>query len=95
VSRPTWRHAEAAEDLNARVCPLDAEDDVGALRGFIAAEGVNHPVLRHQKRGALARPFGRSLVDEPMLAAPALDVHLIAAEGCLRAPRLRERGGAR
>jgi two-component system sensor histidine kinase KdpD len=71
------RTLELAEDLNARVFPLDAVEEAAALQGFIAAEGVNHLVLKHRRRGSLARLFRRSLADQLMLALPTLDVHLV------------------
>jgi len=71
------RTLELAEDLNARLCPLDGEDEAAALEGFIAVQGVNHLVLRHRRRGAVARLLKRSLPDQLMLALPALDVHLV------------------
>ena len=72
------RALELAEDLNARVCPLDAEDESAALKSFIASQGINHLVLKHRKRGALRRLLTRSLADRLMLAAPALDLHSVA-----------------
>jgi len=74
------RTLELAEDLNARLCPLDGEDEVAALQGFIAAQGVNHLVLKHRRRGGLARLLKRSLADQLMLALPALDVHLVTGQ---------------
>jgi two-component system, OmpR family, sensor histidine kinase KdpD len=72
------RTLELAEDLNARVFPLDAVEEAAALQGFIAAQGVNHLVLKHQKRGGFARLLKRSLPDQLMIALPNLDVHLIS-----------------
>lgn len=72
------RTLELAEDLNARIFPLDAEDEAVALQSFIAAEGVNYLVLPHRGRGGLARLLRRSLADQLMLAVPGLDVHLVA-----------------
>jgi len=74
------RTLELAEDLNARLCPLDGEDEVAALQGFIAAQGVNHLVLKHRRRGGLARLLKRPLADQLMLALPALDVHLVTGQ---------------
>jgi two-component system sensor histidine kinase KdpD len=71
------RTLELAEDLNARVFPLEAGDEVLALRHFIEAHGVNHLVLPHQRRGGLARLLKRSPHDELMLELPNLDVLLI------------------
>ncbi len=58
------RTLELAEDLNARIFPLDAETEAAALEGFIAAQGVNHLVLRHRRRGGFARLLSRSLADQ-------------------------------
>ncbi|HYM14967.1 MAG TPA: sensor histidine kinase KdpD [Dehalococcoidia bacterium] len=75
------RTLELAEDLNARVFPLSATDAATALRGIIGAEGVHHLVLRHERRGGVARLLKRSLADELMQALPNLDVHLVAEHG--------------
>ena len=72
------RTIELAEDLNARVCPLQPEADAAdALAEFIRREGVNHVVLAHRRRGPFARLLSRSVADRLMLAVPHLDVHLI------------------
>lgn len=74
------RTLDLAEDLNARIVPLEAPgDEEAALRALIVAEGVNHLVLRHEARGAIARLARRSLADRLMLALPLLDVHLVSA----------------
>ena len=78
AARELARTLELAEDLNARVFPLDSDDDASALRGLIAAEGVNHLVLKHRRRGGFARLLKRSLADRLMNALPDLDVHLVA-----------------
>jgi two-component system sensor histidine kinase KdpD len=72
------RTLELAEDLNARVFPLDSPDEATALRAFIEEEGVNHLVLAHRKRGGFTRLLKRSLADELMIAHANLDVHLVA-----------------
>jgi two-component system, OmpR family, sensor histidine kinase KdpD len=74
------RTLELAEDLNARVFPLEAGDEALALQGFIAANGVNHLVLPYQRRSAFARLLKRSLPDQLMLALPNLDVLLVAEQ---------------
>ena len=81
------RHAELiktlelAEDLNARIHPLEpSTDDASALSSFLRENGMNHVVLPHHKRSAFARLAHRSLADQLMLAVPHLDVHLVAAE---------------
>ncbi len=80
AARDLARTLELAEDLNARVIALEAEDAGKALAPLVRAEGVNHLVLEHRRRGSLARMFRRSLADELMLAAPGLDVHLVAGQ---------------
>jgi len=72
------RTLELAEDLNARVFPLEAGDEAIALKGFVAAQGVNHLVLPYQRRSAFARLLKRSLPDQLMLELPNLDVLLVA-----------------
>jgi two-component system sensor histidine kinase KdpD len=82
------RHAELiktleiAEDLNARIHPLEpGGDDAKALAAFLREHGVNHIVLPHHKRSAAQRLFRRSVADRLMLAVPHLDVHLVASAG--------------
>jgi two-component system sensor histidine kinase KdpD len=71
---------DLAEDLNARIHPLDAPaDPASALATFLEQNGVNHVVLPHHKRSAAARLFSRSLADRLMLAVPHLDVHLVGS----------------
>jgi two-component system sensor histidine kinase KdpD len=72
------RTLELAEDLNARVFPLEAGDEGLALQSFITAHGVNHLVLPHNRRGAFERLLRRSLPDQLMLALPNLDILLVA-----------------
>jgi two-component system sensor histidine kinase KdpD len=80
------RHAELiktlelAEDLNAHIHRLESTDDeASAIAGFLHQNGINHIVLGHRKRSAVARLLSRSLADRLMLAVPHLDVHLVAA----------------
>jgi two-component system sensor histidine kinase KdpD len=80
------RHAELiktlelAEDLNANISALEATgDEASALASFLREHGVNHVVLPHRKRSALARLLGRSLADRLMHAVSHLDVHLVAS----------------
>jgi two-component system sensor histidine kinase KdpD len=80
------RHAELiktlelAEDLNAIIHSLEpTADDASALAAFLREHGVNHIVLPHRKRSAVARLVGRSMADRLMLAVPYLDVHLVAS----------------
>lgn len=71
---------ELAEDLNARIHPIEATgDEASGLSAFLRQQGVNHIVLPHHKRSALSRLIGRSLADRLMLAVPHLDVHLVAS----------------
>ncbi len=61
-------------------CPLEAGDEALALRGFIAAHGVNHLVLPYRRRGGFARLRKRSLADQLMRSLPSLDVLLVAEQ---------------
>lgn len=79
AQRELARTIELAEDLGARVIPVDGEDTGAALTALIKAEGVNHAVIAHRKRGSIERLLKRSLADRLMLASPNLDVHLVAA----------------
>ncbi len=80
AERELARTVELAEDLGARVLPLEAGSaaDAATLTALIQAEAVNHVVLAHERRGGLRRLVSRSLADQLMLASPHLDVHLIA-----------------
>jgi two-component system, OmpR family, sensor histidine kinase KdpD len=70
------RTIELAEDLNARVKPLSAQDEAKALGALISAEGVQHVVLPHQTRSALGR-LQPSLADKLVEAEPRIEVHLV------------------
>ncbi len=76
--RELGRTLELAEDLNARVIAVEGDDPVQALAALVEAEGVQHVVLAHRKRGGIDRLLHRSLADALMLASPYLDVHLVA-----------------
>ncbi len=77
--RDLARTLELAEDLNARVVPLQGEDAIAALTAFIKAQRVNHVVLAHRKRGLLARLARRSLADQLMFDVPDVELHLTAS----------------
>jgi two-component system sensor histidine kinase KdpD len=79
AQRELARTLELAEDLNARVTPLEGADVAATLAAYFEAEGVNHVVLQHRTRGAIERLAKRSLADQLMLAVPGLDVHLVAS----------------
>ncbi|HEX5480756.1 MAG TPA: sensor histidine kinase KdpD [Dehalococcoidia bacterium] len=77
AQREFARTLELAEDLNARVIPYEGAESADRLATLIAAEGVNHVVLPHRRRGVLQRLASRSLADQLMLSVPDLDVHLV------------------
>jgi two-component system sensor histidine kinase KdpD len=71
---------ELAEDLNARIYPLEPPgDEATVLAAFLSEHGVNHVVLPHRRRSPVERLLRRSLADRLMLAVPHLDVHLVSA----------------
>jgi two-component system sensor histidine kinase KdpD len=72
------RTVELAEDLNARVFPLDARDEAKALAGLIAAHSVQHVVLPHRRTGRLAGRLRPALVDRLLADLPHVEVHLTA-----------------
>lgn len=78
AQRELARTVELAEDLSARVLPLEGESVAVILAAVIKAEAVNHVVVPHERRGGIARLLRRSLADELMLTSPNLDVHLVA-----------------
>jgi two-component system sensor histidine kinase KdpD len=71
------RTVELAEDLSARVIPLDAQDEAKALEALIAAQGIQHVVLPHRPRRGLAALSGPSLADKLLTANPRIEVHLV------------------
>jgi two-component system sensor histidine kinase KdpD len=76
--RDLARTLELAEDLNARIAPLEGEREVPAVSGFVRAEGINHIVLLAEKRGLFERLFRRSAAEELVAIAPHVDVHLVS-----------------
>jgi two-component system sensor histidine kinase KdpD len=72
------RTLELAEDLNARIVPLQGEKDPVALSAFVQAESVNHIVLPVERRPGLARLFKRSMVDELADSVPHLAFHIVS-----------------
>jgi two-component system sensor histidine kinase KdpD len=76
--RDLARTLELAEDLNARIFPLEGDRDVSAVLALVRAQGINHIVLPAEKRGPLARLFRRSPAEEMVAIAPHVDVHLVS-----------------
>jgi two-component system sensor histidine kinase KdpD len=72
------RTVELAEDLNARVIPLDATDEAQALATLIATHGVQHLVLGHRPRTGLGDRLKPSLADRLLAQAPHVELHLAA-----------------
>jgi two-component system sensor histidine kinase KdpD len=80
AERELARTVELAEDLSARVLPLEGESVSATLAAVIKAEAVNHVVVPHESRGSIARLLTRSLADQLIRVSPNLDVHLVARE---------------
>ncbi len=78
AARELARSLELAEDLNARIVPMQGADEAKALTALVHAERVNRLVLAHRTRGGIERLLRRSLADQVMLASPDLDVHLVS-----------------
>jgi K+-sensing histidine kinase KdpD len=76
--RDLARTLELAEDLNARIYPLEGGRDVPAVSALVRAEGVNHIVLLAERRGLLAR-LRPSPAEELVAIAPHVDVHLVSS----------------
>jgi two-component system sensor histidine kinase KdpD len=74
------RTIELAEDLNARVLPLETQDEAKALETLIAGQGIQHVVLAHRPRGGLAGRLRLSLADELLATNPHIEVHLVAGD---------------
>ena len=75
--RELARTLELAEDLNARVAVLDGEKASQAFSSFVVLEGVDHVVLRNEKRGFFARLLKPSFIEEVVGRSPGTDVHLV------------------
>jgi two-component system sensor histidine kinase KdpD len=75
--RELARTLELAEDLNARIIPLEGEGAVQAVAGFVKAEGINHVVLAAEKRGPIARLLRPSDAEKLVAISPHVDVHLV------------------
>jgi two-component system sensor histidine kinase KdpD len=71
------RTVELAEDLNARVLPIDAQDEPQGLRALVAAEDVRHIVLAHRPRSGLGA-LKPSLADRLAALSPNVDIHLVS-----------------
>jgi two-component system sensor histidine kinase KdpD len=74
------RTVELAEDLNARVLPLEGADEAAALSALIAMHGIQHIVLLHRPRRGLRGALGQSLADKLLEANRQLEVHLTTVE---------------
>jgi two-component system sensor histidine kinase KdpD len=74
------RTVELAEDLNARVLPLDAADEAKALEGVIAAHGIQHLVLGVSPGRGVRGLLRPSLADRLLAGMPQLELHLAAQQ---------------
>jgi two-component system sensor histidine kinase KdpD len=72
---------ELAEDLNARVLPIEASDEARALVELVGAEGVQHVVLGRRARGGLGSRLKAPLEETLLQAHPDLEVMLTARGG--------------
>jgi two-component system sensor histidine kinase KdpD len=71
------RTLELAEDLNGRICPLEGADQVAVLSAFLKAKGVQHVVLRRERRKGLGGLLGgRTLADRLMTLTPEVNLYL-------------------
>jgi two-component system sensor histidine kinase KdpD len=75
------RTIELAEDLNARVFPLEAADEAKALEALVAAHGVQHIVLGHRPHTGLGSRLRPSLADRLLAVGTELELHLVAQTG--------------
>jgi two-component system sensor histidine kinase KdpD len=76
--RDLARTLDLAEDLNARICPLEGERTVPTLSAFVRVGGISHIVLLAEQRGPLARLLRPSAAEELVAIAPHVDVHLVS-----------------
>ncbi|MEX1254069.1 MAG: sensor histidine kinase KdpD [Dehalococcoidia bacterium] len=72
------RTIELAEDLNARVFPLEAQDEAKALEAIITSQNIQHVVLGHRTRGGLGSRWRPSLAERLLEACSQVEVHLVA-----------------
>jgi two-component system sensor histidine kinase KdpD len=77
--RELARTLELAEDLNARIVPLEGEDYAKTISALIQIEAVDHVVLSQQRVPWRSRLFRRPLHEEVAAAAPQVEVHLVPA----------------
>jgi two-component system sensor histidine kinase KdpD len=74
--RELGRTLELAEDLNARICPLQGEDLAVGLSAFLRAERVHHVVIRREQRKGLLGFLRPSFTERIAKLAPEVSVYL-------------------
>jgi two-component system sensor histidine kinase KdpD len=82
ASRELARSLELAEDMTARVMPVQGDGGAtDALLALVRAETVTHVVLAYQRAGMFERLTGHTQVDRLMTGLRGLEVHLVNADG--------------
>jgi two-component system sensor histidine kinase KdpD len=77
--RELARTLELAEDLNARIVPLDGDDRMVTVATLLGAEGVQHVVMKRDGRRPWLAKLLRSTNEERLMSlAPTVHLHLPA-----------------
>ncbi len=74
--RELARTLELAEDLNAKIVPLEGDDYASAVNALIYLESIDHVVLPRAREGWWARLRGRSLPHR-LMSKSAVEIHLV------------------
>jgi two-component system, OmpR family, sensor histidine kinase KdpD len=75
--RELARTLELAEDLNARIVPLEGEDYAKAVTAIIELESIDHLVLGQTRGTWRSRLLRRPLHEEVIAIAPDVEIHLV------------------
>jgi two-component system sensor histidine kinase KdpD len=74
------RTVELAEDLNARVLPLEAPEEAKAIETLVTTHGIQHLVLGVRVATGLRDRLRPSLADRLLASMPHLELHLAAQQ---------------
>ena len=78
AGRELSKSLELAEDLNAEIVALDAQQSATRLRDLIASRRIDHVVLAGEPRQLLQRLRRTSLLDGLMRDVPGLTAHVVS-----------------
>lgn len=72
------RTLELAEDLNARILPMNATGGFEAISDAISQSAANHVLLAHRPRRGLLSLSQQSLADRLLARFPNVELHIVA-----------------